>query len=107
MDGVEVEPGKIANNYQLHYPEAPAKVECRPVYVCLCKPVTDRQIHRAVAAGARSLRDLRERLGVASGCGRCAACARSCLREALQNLEAGGVSDAACGAYACALPEPT
>jgi bacterioferritin-associated ferredoxin len=76
------------------------------VYVCVCKAVTDRQIRRAVAAGARRLRDLRAELGVASDCGRCAACALSCLQEAIQGLGGGGGSHEACGAYPAALPEP-
>jgi bacterioferritin-associated ferredoxin len=53
------------------------------MYVCLCQPITDRQIRRAVAEGAASLRDLRECLGIATGCGRCAKCARAVLKEAL------------------------
>ena len=42
------------------------------MYVCVCKAVTDRQIREAVFDGARTLRDLRKQLGVASECGRCA-----------------------------------
>lgn len=52
------------------------------MYVCICKVVTDRQIHEAAKAGAQSLQDLRRGLGVASDCGRCASCARQCLKEA-------------------------
>jgi bacterioferritin-associated ferredoxin len=52
------------------------------MYVCVCKAVTERQIHEAAAAGASRLRDLHRELGVASDCGRCASCARDCLREA-------------------------
>lgn len=52
------------------------------MYVCVCHAVTDRDILSAVAGGARSLRDLRERTGIASTCGRCAQCARACLQEA-------------------------
>ncbi len=51
------------------------------MYVCLCHSVTDRHIEEAVAAGACSLRDLRQRLGVASQCGRCGKCAHSLLKE--------------------------
>ena len=53
------------------------------MYVCVCRAVTDRQIRAAVADGARSLKDLRQGLGVASECGRCASCARQVLREAV------------------------
>ena len=53
-----------------------------PMYVCVCHAVTDRDIAQAVADGARSMRDLRERTGVASTCGRCAQCAHASLKEA-------------------------
>lgn len=54
------------------------------MYVCICKAVTDRQIRQAIELGARSLSDLKESLGVATGCGKCAPCARAILREELQ-----------------------
>jgi len=52
------------------------------MYVCICKAVTERQIREAADSGARNLRDLRRDLGVTTECGRCATCARDCLREA-------------------------
>lgn len=52
------------------------------MYVCVCKAVTESHIHQAAREGARTLKDLRRELGVSSECGRCAGCARSCLREA-------------------------
>ncbi len=54
------------------------------MYVCVCKAVTDRQIHEAAAGGARTLRDLRRELGVTADCGRCASCAHACLKAAHQ-----------------------
>ena len=51
------------------------------MYVCVCKAVTERQVHQAVCDGARSLKDLRRELGVTSDCGQCAVCARQCLKE--------------------------
>lgn len=54
------------------------------MYVCICKAVTDREIRQAVELGARSLRDLKESLGVATGCGKCACHARAILREELE-----------------------
>ena len=51
------------------------------MYVCVCKAVTERQVRQAVSDGARSLKDLRRELGVTSDCGRCAVCARQCLKE--------------------------
>ncbi len=52
------------------------------MYVCVCRAVTERQIIQAAHNGAKSLKDLRNNLGVTSECGRCAGCARQCLREA-------------------------
>lgn len=53
------------------------------MYVCVCNAVTERHIGEAVSEGATTLRELRDRLGVAGECGRCACCARDCLRSAL------------------------
>ncbi|MDX9944597.1 MAG: (2Fe-2S)-binding protein [Azonexus sp.] len=52
------------------------------MYVCVCHAVTDRQIHEAAYNGARTLKDLRRDLGVTRDCGRCATCAKDCLKEA-------------------------
>lgn len=66
------------------------------MYVCLCKAVTDRQIRECVGEGARSMRDLRQRLGVASQCGKCAGCARELLQESTRSARM--MPDALCGA---------
>lgn len=58
------------------------------MYVCLCQGVTDRDIRNAAANGARTLKDLRRELGVARDCGRCACCARDCLKEAQATAQA-------------------
>ena len=52
------------------------------MYVCICKAVTDKQIRRAAARGVDNLYELREALGVASGCGGCADQAESILKAA-------------------------
>ena len=52
------------------------------MYVCICKAVTDREIRKAAAKGADNLYELRESLGVASGCGGCADQAQQILDEA-------------------------
>ncbi|BAL26171.1 (2Fe-2S)-binding protein [Azoarcus sp. KH32C] len=54
------------------------------MYVCVCNAVTERHIGQAVREGASTLRQLRERLGVAGECGRCASCARDCMRSAIE-----------------------
>ncbi|AUB81007.1 (2Fe-2S)-binding protein [Candidatus Thiodictyon syntrophicum] len=54
------------------------------MYVCVCNAVTDRQIRAAVRAGASSLNDLREGLGLGGTCGTCLPCAAEVLRAALR-----------------------
>lgn len=51
------------------------------MYVCICKGITERDIHEAASRGARSVKDLRRELGVASECGKCATCAHEVLCE--------------------------
>lgn len=58
------------------------------MYVCVCNAVTERHIGDAVAEGCRSVRELRERLGVGACCGRCTACARQVMREAVVPMPA-------------------
>ena len=53
-----------------------------PMYVCICNGVTDRDIRDAASRGARTVKDLRRELGVASDCGKCASCAHEVLCEA-------------------------
>jgi len=62
------------------------------MYVCLCNSVTDREIRQAVDLGATSFHDLREGLGIAANCGKCDACARDILREALAGSHGGGLA---------------
>ncbi len=53
------------------------------MYVCVCRAVTEKNIRDAVVqAGARSMKHLREQLGVGEDCGCCGSCAKQCLREA-------------------------
>ncbi|MCR9106789.1 MAG: bacterioferritin-associated ferredoxin [Gammaproteobacteria bacterium] len=53
------------------------------MYVCLCKQITDTQIRAAVQDGASSFKDVRNRLGVASQCGKCGTLTREIVRETL------------------------
>jgi len=41
------------------------------VYVCGCRAVTDREVHEAVQAGARSAAEVADRCGAGSRCGNC------------------------------------
>ena len=51
------------------------------MYVCVCQAVTERQVREAIDWGVSSLRGLREQVGGASECGRCARCAHGILKE--------------------------
>ena len=51
------------------------------MFVCVCNAVSDRSIKAAVAEGAQSLGDLKDRLGVATCCGCCAELASSFFNE--------------------------
>lgn len=53
------------------------------MYICICKAVTDKRIARAVGDGATTLKDLRERTGLGSGCGKCVPQAYRLLKDAL------------------------
>lgn len=57
------------------------------MYVCLCKGITDSQIRAAIEDGASSFKEVRNKLGVASQCGKCGILTREILRETL--LESG------------------
>lgn len=51
------------------------------MYVCICNAISDRQIRETVAAGAATLNDLQNQLGVATCCGCCAEQACSYLTQ--------------------------
>jgi bacterioferritin-associated ferredoxin len=52
------------------------------MFVCVCNGITEREIHAAIEEGACSVHDLSARLGVASGCGCCAAFAADLISAA-------------------------
>ena len=54
-----------------------------PVYICLCKAVTDHDIEAAVFAGAESLDQVQSQLPVSTGCGRCTRAAQLVVDQAL------------------------
>ncbi len=56
------------------------------MYVCLCQGVTDGQIRDAIYEGCCSYRDVRETLGVASQCGKCACLAKQVVGATLGDL---------------------
>lgn len=65
------------------------------MYVCVCQAVTESQVREAVQCGVQSMRGLREHLGVASECGRCAKCAHGILKEC-RNCPSRGEEAAGC-----------
>ncbi|MGB4812432.1 MAG: (2Fe-2S)-binding protein [Methylophilaceae bacterium] len=60
------------------------------MYVCVCKAVTEKQIFNAAQNGAKTVKDLKETLGVASECTSCVGCAKACLKSAHETLNATG-----------------
>lgn len=62
--------------------------------VCLCNAVTDRDLRRAVDAGAASFEEVQRACGVATGCGRCRECAVALVDDALRCTLAGAVAGA-------------
>ncbi|WP_338011126.1 bacterioferritin-associated ferredoxin [Marinagarivorans algicola] len=59
------------------------------MYVCLCQGITDSQIRSAVESGANSLRDVRERLGVMTQCGKCACLTKDIVEGCLEQANTG------------------
>ncbi|MFW5439774.1 MAG: bacterioferritin-associated ferredoxin [Methylophilaceae bacterium] len=52
------------------------------MYVCVCNAVTERQVYKAVDAGATTVKALSHQLGVGSQCGTCVGFAKECLSKA-------------------------
>ena len=52
--------------------------------ICICNNVSDRRIRQAVDEGMRSMAQLRSNLDVGTCCGKCHACAKSLLRDCLE-----------------------
>ena len=68
------------------------------MYICLCKAVTDHDIEAAVIAGASTMLEVREALGVGTGCGSCTGAAQVVIDQTLaraasseRNLDASGL----------------
>ncbi len=57
------------------------------MYICLCEPVTDKQLRSAILEGASTIRELRQKLGVVKQCGRCAKATLAILEETLSEGE--------------------
>lgn len=68
------------------------------MYICLCEPVTDRQIRQAVEDGCRTLRQVKDRLGCCNDCARCARAAKEVVDHTL-----AGLTTTCCTAMSSAL----
>jgi bacterioferritin-associated ferredoxin len=56
--------------------------------VCICNNVSERKIRQAVDSGMTTMTELRTHLEVGTCCGKCHACAKSVLRECLEEAQA-------------------
>ncbi|OZG75363.1 bacterioferritin-associated ferredoxin [Hahella sp. CCB-MM4] len=70
------------------------------MYVCLCKGITDRDIQREVENGARRLKDVVNKLGLAKDCAQCVTVAR----DVFESLKSTVREDMF---YAASVPAPT
>ena len=61
-----------------------------PMYVCLCRGITDSQIRQAVEDGASSVREVNALLGTAMQCGKCGTATRQIVNEALSEARQSG-----------------
>ena len=59
------------------------------MYVCNCAGVTQRQIKHAVNEGATTVKQLKAKLDVASGCGQCACEARELIFDTMLENASG------------------
>jgi bacterioferritin-associated ferredoxin len=55
------------------------------MYVCVCQAVSDYDIRRAVARGARTFEDVQTRTGCTTCCGGCEGEARELVEDALDS----------------------
>ena len=53
------------------------------MYVCICKAVSERRIAKAVGEGVTTLKELRDRTGLGTNCGKCVPQAYQLLRDTL------------------------
>ena len=60
--------------------------------VCICHNVSDKAIRQAIASGAESLHEVRSQLNVGSCCGKCLPCAKTIVRESLEDAR-GAVTE--------------
>jgi bacterioferritin-associated ferredoxin len=57
----------------------------KPMYVCVCRAVSDSKIRQAAAEGVCTVRGLKDRFGLGSVCGRCVPEARQLIEQCGQS----------------------
>ena len=57
------------------------------MYICLCEPVTDRDIKAAVHTGCRTVRDVAGQLGCCRDCRRCVCAAKEVIDATRAELQ--------------------
>jgi bacterioferritin-associated ferredoxin len=57
----------------------------RPMIVCVCNNISDREIRQAVELGISSMGELYKELGVGTCCGKCVSYAREVLHEHIES----------------------
>ena len=58
------------------------------MYICICNAVTEKQIRQAIAEGAETVTQLREKLDVTAECGMCIESVLECLQASIEPQEA-------------------
>lgn len=53
--------------------------------VCVCHNISEKKIRQAVQSGLTSMPELRAELNVGTCCGKCNSCAKTVLRECLED----------------------
>ena len=66
-----------------------------PMYVCLCRAVSESDLRDALAAGVRDMDALVESLGVCTGCGTCRDVVEAFINEQRQQDAAASLGYAA------------
>jgi len=61
-----------------------------PMFICVCKAVSDRQIRSAVTGGVSCVRELSRQTGLGTCCGKCVPEARATLANCLAEREQAG-----------------
>ena len=52
------------------------------MYVCVCKAVTERELQKAINEGARTVRELKDKLKITESCGTCLESVQLYVKEA-------------------------